>query len=418
METGFPSTHWTDIATAGRGTEEDQAEALNRFARRYREPMHLHLQVRFHANRWDAEDAVHGFFVDQVIKKQFLAKAIPFRGRLRNFLRKALDNYYRNVLRKIRSQKCIAAGGALSLEEWSGFEVEAPEAGFSITFDQAWAVEMLTETTRRMERECVLSGKQHLWEILACRIIRPLLENCPVLDYEAFVQQFGFPSPKKAGDALHNAKEKFLRILRALVAEYAEESAAVEQEIRELKHILSSPSAWSSLPSPSESETSLRALPERWGKVLLAVAERSRHWEKSELKALWLHTLSTPITLDEWGATTSANLGIHEVTIRDLFFQPNPPVELLNRLKHWAKACRNRPECGLPPEIGSALYFGAVATAHLRRRSRITKLNNDEIRTGIEWSLKQEWIDERMKDLFRTALLSHHEGGIDGHFSI
>lgn len=52
------------------------------------------------------------------------------------------------------------------------------------------------------------------------------------------VEQFGFPSPTAASNALVTAKRMYARILRAVVAQYADDPHEVESEIAELRAIV------------------------------------------------------------------------------------------------------------------------------------------------------------------------------------
>jgi hypothetical protein len=70
------------------------------------------------------------------------------------------------------------------------------------------------------------------------RLLRPLVEDAAPVNYEELVRTFGFQSTEQASNALITAKRMFGRQLRFLIGEYAEDAAAVEAEIAELKRIL------------------------------------------------------------------------------------------------------------------------------------------------------------------------------------
>jgi hypothetical protein len=96
------------------------------------------------------------------------------------------------------------------------------------------------------------------------------------------------------------------------------------------------------------------------------------------------------------------SVGSQEIrTARELLEHPGPPVELLWAVKELSK---RRPRDVFPPEIALLLYYGCIAAAMVRCGQRITKLPDDDLRNGFTWAIKEEWVPERVCDLFRQAL--------------
>jgi hypothetical protein len=90
-----------------------------------------------------------------------------------------------------------------------------------------------------MRRECEQKGRMDLWEIFDGRVVQPLLGAETTLPYETLVQRYRFESPLQASNALITAKRMFRRNLEEVVRDTVETEAEVDQEIRELKRILS-----------------------------------------------------------------------------------------------------------------------------------------------------------------------------------
>ncbi|MFI5380967.1 MAG: hypothetical protein ACHRHE_16840 [Tepidisphaerales bacterium] len=54
------------------------------------------------------------------------------------------------------------------------------------------------------------------------------------------------------------------------------------------------------------------------------------------------------------------------------------------------------------------LYYAAIFCALLRQQRRITTLDDDTLRAGAEWALRQNWLHPSLAAVFREgmALLS------------
>jgi len=90
-------------------------------------------------------------------------------------------------------------------------------------------------------------------------------------------------------------------------------------------------------------------------------------------------------------------------TFGDLLHHPQPPLEMLQRVKRFAKACKVKAEGPLPPEVATVLYFASIVVALLRCEARISELDNKAIRTGTEWALAQTWLDQPTRSIFEEA---------------
>ena len=89
------------------------------------------------------------------------------------------------------------------------------------------------------------------------------------------------------------------------------------------------------------------------------------------------------------------------VTFRDLLKHPEPPLELLELTKQFAKRCRSNPDGPLPDDVATVLYLAAIAAAMVRLGARITKLNNEGMQHGLRWALGQTWLDASLPDLLQ-----------------
>ena len=137
-----------------------------------------------------------------------------------------------------------------------------------------------------------------------------------------------------------------------------------------------------------------------------------RIWASEELGAILKHQLSAPLQVDlinlEQGlAVKLKNLaesqGLLLKSFADLLYHPNPPVELLQITKQFAKSCRLSANSPVPHDIASVLYFASIVAAMVRCRRRITGLDNEEVRSGIDWALALPWLDKPTRSLFQEG---------------
>ncbi len=147
---------------------------------------------------------------------------------------------------------------------------------------------------------------------------------------------------------------------------------------------------------------------------MMAMAEKNeRVWRPDELGAVLRHQLGAPVQLDLGNfnpgdarrlATLGNSQGLLLKSFSDLFHHPQPPIELLEMVKQFAKTSRSHPDSPLPREIATLLYYAAIVVAMTRCGRRITNLDDAGLKQGIGWVLNQNWIDDRTRGIFTEGL--------------
>jgi hypothetical protein len=135
-------------------------------------------------------------------------------------------------------------------------------------------------------------------------------------------------------------------------------------------------------------------------------------WEPNELGAILEHQLSAPLEHDlglvdravagRLAALNTAG-GPPLRSFADLLHHPNPPLELLELTKRFAKACRNDRNSPLPGEIATVLYFLSIVVAITKCDRRITKMDDPALRYSLDWALKQPWLDTSTRGLLEAG---------------
>jgi hypothetical protein len=149
--------------------------------------------------------------------------------------------------------------------------------------------------------------------------------------------------------------------------------------------------------------------PSRLAQML--TADGADRWRAEEMGAILRHQLSVPLELDLAGTASadSAQIAIEgaqtswPATFGDLLHHARPPLEMLQRVKRFAKACKVKADGPLPTEVATVLYFASIVVALLRCDTRISELDDKAIRTGTDWVLAQTWLDQPTRSIFEQA---------------
>jgi hypothetical protein len=97
-------------------------------------------------------------------------------------------------------------------------------------------------------------------------------------------------------------------------------------------------------------------------------------------------------------------------SVLDLMEKSAPPITALVRLKDFGLVQAYSPQSFLPREIGTMLYYLAVALALVRLDRRITSDDDSALREGFRWCLRQVWLDGASAAVIRSGL-EWHAGG-------
>jgi hypothetical protein len=171
-----------------------------------------------------------------MIEKNLLQQARKEKGRFRSFLLVTLNRYVISEHRRASAQTRSPAGALANL----GDEAEQIPADDdpADNYTLAWGRELVADALRRMKKECEDSNRADLWVVFEARIIRPTFDGVEPLGYEQLVRQLSLAAPLVACNLLVTAKRMFSRCLRAVVAEYSDDDAQIDEELADLRRIL------------------------------------------------------------------------------------------------------------------------------------------------------------------------------------
>lgn len=232
-----PQTRWSLIARVQTQDPCVRESALNELLIIYYPVLRKFLVAGMGLSSDAAADLLQSFVADKILGQDALARARVEAGRFRNFLLTACRHYVIDEMRKLQARKRAPAVALSSVDELHS--LPAADASQDRLYNLEWARQTLAEAVARMCRECEQKGRKDLWEIFDGRILQPLLAGEAELPYETLVARYGFQSPTQAFNALITAKRMFKRLLEEVVRDTVETEADVEQELRDLKRILS-----------------------------------------------------------------------------------------------------------------------------------------------------------------------------------
>jgi RNA polymerase sigma-70 factor (ECF subfamily) len=224
----FPTTHWTQIITAGQPDSPGADLALADLCTQYWYPLYAYVRGRGHSPA-DAQDLTQEFF-SQLIEKGFLRIADPNRGRFRVFLRASLQHFLCKEWTRAHRQKRGGGCHFVSLDDAHAEDRYRNEPADGLSpdrlFDRKWAVSLLEQTFTRLRQECEASGKGRLFERA-----QPLLSGARAgLSYAELGASLGM-SEGAFKVAVHRLRQRFGQILRESVAQTVSSPEAVDEEI-------------------------------------------------------------------------------------------------------------------------------------------------------------------------------------------
>ena len=235
----FPNTSWSMVARAGHVRTSVRRRTLEALVRQYLPALRAYLMARRRIGPQDADDLLQGFLASKVLEQQILRQADRTRGKFRTFLMTALERFAISEYRKASAAR--RSPGAAGVGSIDGVDDAGhpPAPGAADLFDVEWAKQAVEVAVSRMRQECEAGGRADVWGVFKARVLDPTLADVEPVPYERLVPQLTLASAEQASNLLATGKRMFTRNLREVAAEYADDEADAEEEVRRLRRILS-----------------------------------------------------------------------------------------------------------------------------------------------------------------------------------
>jgi hypothetical protein len=136
-------------------------------------------------------------------------------------------------------------------------------------------------------------------------------------------------------------------------------------------------------------------------------------WPAEDLQKSLTHQLAlSPFSEMAWQIAPEAahSLDYEEAdeepirTFADLLHHRRPPLGLLRLAKDFAKQHHDNSRSPIPPDVSLLMYYGSIVAAMIRWNQRITRLSDDDLRAGLNWVIRQPWVEGQLLSLFQEGL--------------
>ncbi len=154
------------------------------------------------------------------------------------------------------------------------------------------------------------------------------------------------------------------------------------------------------------SETDLhKSEPPQIARVLAVDPAAPEALAAADLAAVLRHQLDTPLSVDLADADAPVDL-LAATTFGELLGAEKPALDLLERVRRFAKSCKGRADGPLPPEVATVLYFAAIVKARVACGVRASALGDEDVLRGVRWCLQQPWVGPPTRELLETGAAS------------
>jgi hypothetical protein len=239
----FPTTDWSLLARARSPVPLDRSTSMEQVISQYVPAVRRYLVRVRRLSTERVEEVIQGFVADKLLTRSLLEHADRDRGRFRNLLVRALENYLVDLHRRERAHQPAPGRRLLTLADGAdAMLVEAVidrrVADPGAAFDVEWAKAVLTEAVARMCKYCEIRGRADLWQAFESRILAPAADGVAPLAYRELARRLNLASSVEAARLLFSAKRIFIRKLHQVLLDQAGAGAEPSAELAELKKIL------------------------------------------------------------------------------------------------------------------------------------------------------------------------------------
>jgi RNA polymerase sigma factor (sigma-70 family) len=236
----FPSTHWSVVLAAGKSQAEPEMArvALAELCRVYWAPLYGFVRSRGHTMH-DSQDLTQSFFA-YVLEHKVYARADRRKGRFRSFLLASLKNFLADAADRERTIKRGGAQIFLPLHEEQAQEAESlfqTHSGVSNgdrLFDRSWAEALVAAALERLSADYKRESREQLFNQLRI-FIAGGAEPPPT--YAELTDRLG-TTESTLRSHVTRLRARYREALRTEVRRTVNTEKQVDQELRELLHVL------------------------------------------------------------------------------------------------------------------------------------------------------------------------------------
>jgi RNA polymerase sigma-70 factor (ECF subfamily) len=228
---GFPTTHWSQVVTAGHRADPAARAALAELCAVYWYPLYAFVRRKGHPPE-EAADLVQGTFLT-LLDRDGLAAVAPERGRFRSFLMATCAHHLADCRDRARAVKRGGGSVAMSFDRLVAEGRYSAEPVDDLTperlYERRWATGLLEQAMAQLEAESHAAGKA----ALVAHLLPTLTGGRSEVSFAAVAAALGTTegAVKMAASRL---RKRYGQILREEVARTLADPADVEGEVRAL----------------------------------------------------------------------------------------------------------------------------------------------------------------------------------------
>jgi RNA polymerase sigma factor (sigma-70 family) len=234
----FATTHWSVVLTAKDRFAPGAPEALEKLCRAYWKPIYVFITRQGYLMA-EAKDLTQEFFL-RLIERDYLRHLRHQNGRFRSFILTVLKHFLQEQRGRSQAQK---RGGEMVFVPLDGMveedrDLHEPAGYYSPDqlFERRWAQSLFEATVEQLREEYVANGKEALFDVL--KDFQPREPGAPT--YAQIGSGFGL-TEAAVKSAVQRMRQRHREILREQIAHTVARPDEIEEEIRYLRSLLSTP---------------------------------------------------------------------------------------------------------------------------------------------------------------------------------
>ncbi len=236
----FPSTRWSVVLAAGRSQAEPEISqaALAELCQTYWAPLYSFVRSRGYTVH-DAQDLTQSFFA-YLLEHKIYARVDRQKGKFRSFLLASLKNFLAHAADRARTLKRGGGQDFLPLHEEQAKEAESLFQTHSTAssedrlFDRSWAEALLAAGLERLSADYKSESKEKLFNELRIFVAGGA---DPPPTYAELTDRLGI-AESTLRSHVTRLRARYLEALRAEVRRTVHTETQVDEELRELIHVL------------------------------------------------------------------------------------------------------------------------------------------------------------------------------------
>ena len=396
----WPETQWSIVMDASDTVEEVRHRAVEKLLKAYMPALRAHLILRKRLQPVVADDFLQEFFLKKIVQQNIIERADYSKGKFRSFILRSLENYLRDFFRsKSYRQQAAEVSDVVLAGESGNDKVDV--------FDEAWAFRVFQQAIECFKVACESQNSNAQWIVYRERMLRPVYSGTQPPSYEEVVQNLNDVSPGQARNLLTSAKRNFNKSLRAVIQQYVEDDALVEDEINQLLRILKDAKEIDGAlaeflkedhlldgDAPGEINSIYAShvfMDERFDPDL--VKRQAEHWNK---------ILDAPVAEITKGSELDSVEESSEQTVRQALYSSSPDIELLDKIRRFAKRQHTETKDeGTPVFYG--LYLLCIAIGIYKCDQLLTQFDHATLRRKFRKACRYVWLDERAIECLQLA---------------